>query len=639
VQPFVSIFLPEQIKAAIVEKLSKFRESLRQDHMAVQEIRMAKAAMANKAGQKTAKKQPARTPAEAPKHPTLPKSPTGIDGLDQITQGGFPRGRPTLVCGSAGSGKTLLAMEFLVRGATEFNEPGVFFAFEETGEELAQNVRSLGFDLHELEAKNKISVDHIHIDPAEIEETGDYDLEALFIRLGYAIDSIKAKRVVLDTLETLFGGLKNESLLRAELRRLFRWLKDRGVTAVITAERGDGTLTRQGLEEYVSDCVILLDHRVTDQTSTRRIRIVKYRGTSHGTNEYPFLINENGFSVIPITALGLDHKVSAERISTGIPRLDTMLDGGLYRGSSVLVSGTAGSGKSSLASHMAVASCQRNERCLYLAFEESPAQIMRNMRSISLDLAPCVKKGLLKFIAARPYFYGLEMHLAVILKHIQEFKPRLVVIDPISNFMNTGTQVDASSMLVRLVDFLKEHQITAVFVSLTSGGAREATDEGLSSLIDTWLLVRDIELGGERNRGMYILKARGTAHSNQIREFLITDHGIDIKDVYVGTEGVLTGSMRKAQEAKEQLEKQKMHEEMQRKQREMVRKRRALEARIVALQAELETEEEEITALLETDRLNAAQENSMREAMGRSRKSDTAASVKNKDGGDKNNGR
>jgi circadian clock protein KaiC len=571
-----------------------------------------------------------------PKNPTLPKSPTGISGLDEITKGGFPRGRPTLICGSAGSGKTLLAMEFLVRGATEYNEPGVFFAFEETAQELAQNVRSLGFNLEELEAQKKVNIDHIHIEPAEIEETGDYDLEALFIRLGYAIDSIKAKRVVLDTLETLFGGLKNEALLRSELRRLFRWLKDRGVTAVITAERGDGTLTRQGLEEYVSDCVILLDHRVSDQTSTRRIRIVKYRGTAHGTNEYPFLIDEAGFSVIPITSLGLEHDASDERVSTGVPRLDTMLEGGIYRGASVLISGTAGSGKSSLAAHMAMASCQRNERCLYLAFEESPAQITRNMRSIGLDLAPCVKKGLLKFVASRPYYYGLEMHLAVMHKLIQEFKPSLIVIDPISNFMNTGTLADASAMLVRLVDFLKQQQITAVFVSLTSGGMREGTDEGLSSLIDTWLLVRDIELGGERNRGMYILKSRGTAHSNQIREFLITKKGIDIQDVYVGSEGVLTGSMRKAQEAKEQAEKQVMHEEMLRKQRELVRKRRSLEARIVALQAELETEEEEIAALLENDRISAELAISNREAMKRSRKSDKTDAAPAKNAGGKN---
>jgi circadian clock protein KaiC len=596
---------------------------------------MAKSVMA-----KGAAKGLPKSPSRQPKNPTLPKSPTGIDGLDEITNGGFPRGRPTLICGSAGSGKTLLAMEFLVRGAIEYNEPGVFFAFEETGEELTQNVRSLGFNLDELEARNLMSVDYIHIDPAEIEETGDYDLEALFIRLGHAIDSIKAKRVVLDTIETLFGGLKNESVLRAELRRLFRWLKDKGVTAVITAERGDGKLTRQGLEEYVSDCVILLDHRVTDQTSTRRIRIVKYRGTAHGTNEYPFLIDEGGFSVIPITSLGLDHQASTERISTGIPRLDTMLDGGLYRGASVLISGTAGSGKSSLAAHMAMASCQRNERCLYLAFEESPAQIMRNMRSISLDLAPWVKKGLLEFVASRPYFYGLEMHLAIIHKRIQQFKPQLVVIDPVSNFVDTGTQAEANAMLVRLVDFLKQQQITAVFVSLTSGGMmRESTDEGFSSLIDTWLLVRDIELGGERNRGMYILKARGTAHSNQIREFLITNKGIDIQDVYVGSEGVLTGSMRKAQEAREQAEKQVLQDVMQRKQRELVRKRRALEAKIIALQAELETEEEDIATLLETDRLSAAQEISTREAMGRSRKSDKAATVTIKNGGDKNNGR
>lgn len=551
---------------------------------------------------------------------TLPKTPTGINGLDEITRGGFPKGRPTLVCGSAGCGKTLLAMEFLVRGATEFNEPGVFFAFEETGQELAQNVASLGFDLEELQRQNKVLLEHIHIESSEMEETGEYDLEGLFIRLGYAIDRIKAKRVVLDTLETLFGGFTNEALLRAELRRLFRWLKDKGVTAVITAERGDGTLTRQGMEEYVSDCVILLDHRVTDQTSTRRMRIVKYRGTSHGTNEYPFLIDETGFSVIPITSMGLDHKASNERISTGISRLDQMMEGGIHRGSSMLISGTAGSGKSSLAAHIAAAACARGERCLYLAFEESPQQIMRNMRSIGLNLEPYVKKGLLKFVATRPHFFGLEMHLATIHKQIRELEPGMVVIDPVSNFINAGTQIDANAMLVRLVDYLKSKSITAVFVSLTSGAAaREATDEGLSSLIDTWILLRDIELGGERNRGMYILKSRGTAHSNQIREFLITDKGLDVQDVYIGPEGVLTGSMRVAQEAREHAAAQKRMEEAQRKQRELERKRHALEAQILALKAEFAADEEETRHLMTNHSAFEVQEEKNRLAMKHSR--------------------
>ena len=364
----------------------------------------------------------------------MPKAPTGIQGLDEITGGGFPRGRPTLVCGSAGAGKTLLSAEFLVRGAMEYDEPGVFMAFEETAAELAQNVRSLGFDLEELEKRKKLAVDFVRIERSEIDETGDYDLEGLFIRLGAAIDSIGAKRVVLDTIENLFAGLQNQGILRAELRRLFRWLKDRGLSAVITAERGEGALTRHGLEEYVSDCVILLDHRVTDQISTRRLRIVKYRGTSHGTNEYPFLIDEDGFSVLPVTSLGLEHQVSEERISSGVPRLDTMLGGqGFYRGTTILASGTAGTGKTSLAAHFVDAACERGERCLYFSFEESPAQLIRNMRSIGLNLEKWSKKGLVQFHSSRATFYGLEMHLAIIHKIVQEFEPKAVVFDPIGS--------------------------------------------------------------------------------------------------------------------------------------------------------------------------------------------------------------
>ncbi len=536
---------------------------------------------------------------------TLPKAPTGIDGLDDITEGGFPRGRPTLICGSAGCGKTLLSMEFLVAGAIRYGEPGVFFAFEESSDELKQNVASLGFDLDALEAEGKLIVDHVHVEPQEIEETGEYDLEGLFIRLGYLIDSIGAKRVVLDTLETLFGGLQNEAILRAELRRLFRWLKDKGVTAVITAERGDGTLTRQGLEEYVSDCVILLDHRVIEQTSTRRLRIVKYRGTSHGTNEYPFLIDEDGFSVLPVTSLGLTHAVSSERVSTGVERLDGMLDGGIYRGSSVLISGTAGSGKSSLSAHFAQATCARGERCLYLAFEEAPAQIKRNMRSIGMDLQPWEDKGLLKFIATRPSFHGLEMHLTEIHKQVKAFQPATVIIDPISNFVAAGSEKEAAAMLLRLVDFLKMHGITAVFVNLTSGNgtvsaaaaAAEATDMGISSLIDTWILLRDIELNGERNRGMYVLKSRGTKHSNQIREFIISEHGIDLKDVYVGPEGVLTGSARIQQEAREAQQRRVRALEADSRGRTLERKRKALQAQILALQAAFEADAEEAARL------------------------------------------
>ena len=555
---------------------------------------------------------------------SLPKAPTGIQGLDEITGGGFPRGRPTLICGSAGAGKTLLAMEFLIRGATECNEPGVFMAFEETAPELTQNVRSLGFDLDELTKEKKLIIDYVRIERSEIDETGDYDLEGLFIRLAAAIDAVGAQRVVLDTIENLFAGLQNEGILRAELRRLFRWLKDQGVSAVITAERGEGALTRHGLEEYVSDCVILLDHRVTDQVSTRRLRIVKYRGTAHGTNEYPFLIDEDGFSVLPVTSLGLQHEVSNERISSGVPRLDTMLGGeGYFRGTTILVSGTAGTGKTSLAAHFVDAACRRGERCLYFSFEESQGQLIRNMRSIGLNLEQWSKKNLLQFHSSRATFYGLEMHLAIIHKTVQEFDPRVVIIDPIGSLIQAGNRRDAHTMLIRLIDFLKQRQVTAFLTNLTSGGeALEKTDVEISSIVDTWLFMRDIELDGERNRALYVLKSRGMAHSNQLREFLLTERGFDLLNVYVGPEGVLTGSSRLSQEAREQAAAVERQQEAQRKERERTRKREALEARIAALRKEFEVEEEEAatSASQDVSREKVIAEN--REAMSRSRQAD-----------------
>ena len=556
----------------------------------------------------------------------LPKAPTGISGLDEITLGGLPRGRPTLVCGAAGCGKTLLAMEFLLRGAEQFGETGVFMAFEETEQDLSQNVRSLGFDLDKLVADHKIAVDYVRIEPAEIHETGEYDLEGLFLRLGMAIDSVGAKRVVLDTLEALFGGFTNQGLLRAELRRLFRWLKDKGVTAIITGERGEGSLTRQGLEEYVSDCVILLDHRVTEQVSTRRLRIVKYRGSTHGTNEYPFLIDENGIHVLPLTSLKLNHAASTERISSGVSRLDSMLGGeGYYRGSSVLISGTAGTGKTSLSAHFANATCARGERCLYLAFEESPAQLVRNMKSIGLDLNPWIKKGLLRLEASRPTLHGIEMHLAVIHKMVNDFDPQVVIIDPVSNFSSAGSGSDAEAMVLRLIDFLKSRQITAMFVNLTAGGdAWEHTDVGVSSLIDTWILLRDIELAGERNRGLYVLKSRGMKHSNQIREFLLTSDGIQLQDVYIGPEGVLTGSMRAAQEDCEKAAALARGQEIERKQRDLARKRAALEAQIAALRVEFEAVEDESKRVSEHDRAREQQLASDRSAAALRRGADAA---------------
>ena len=563
----------------------------------------------------------------------LRKCPTGIVGLDQITNGGLPQGRPALVCGGAGCGKTLLAIEFIVRGATEFNEPGVFISFEETSEELAKNVRSLGFDLDKLVAQKKLAMDFVRVERAEIEETGEYDLEGLFVRLNHAIESIGAKRVVLDTIESLFSGLSNTAILRAELRRLFRWLKDKGVTAIITGEKGDGTLTRQGIEEYVSDCVIMLDHRVHDQLSTRRLRVVKYRGSTHGTNEYPFIIDEKGISVLPVTSLALDHLVPTTRISSGVERLDTMLGGkGYYRGSSILVSGTAGTGKTSLAASFARATCERGEKVLYFGFEESPAQIIRNMRSIGIDLEPHVQKGLLRFHSSRPTLYGLETHLTVMHKQIEEFKPALVIIDPVSNMLSAGVAQDVHSMLMRLMDYLKGKQITTFMSSLTrAGNAPEQSEVAISSLIDTWLFVRDIELGGERNRGMYVLKSRGMAHSNQIREFVLGRHGVQLLDVYVGPAGVLTGSARLAQEAKEEAEESASQREMQRQQIEAAAKRKALEAQIASLQAQLVGQSQIAERLAAEEQAKAAQDQAERTAMARSRRADVAiaASVGN----------
>jgi circadian clock protein KaiC len=554
----------------------------------------------------------------------LQKERTGIPGFDEITGGGLPAGRPTLICGSAGAGKTLFAMEFLVRGALLYDEPGVFMSFEESDLELTTNVASLGFDLNQLIADKKLLLDYVFIERSEIEETGGYDLEALFLRLGYAIDAIGAKRVVLDTLEALFSALPNEAIIRAELRRLFRWLKEKGVAAVITCERGDGTLTRYGLEEYVADCVILLDHRVQNQISTRRMRIVKYRGTSHGTNEYPFFIDERGFSVLPITALGLLHKAPTEFISTGIPRLDTMLDGrGFYKGSSILVSGTAGTGKSTLAAHFVEAACRRGERALFFAFEESQDQIIRNMRAVGIELEKFVKKGLLKFHNARPSSWGLEIHLAMIHKAIDEFNPDVVIVDPITNFLAVGDAFDTKSMLTRLIDFLKMKQITAMFSSLTSARNEiEDSEVGVSSLMDAWLLVKGIESNGERNRGLYILKARGIAHSNQIREFLLTNNGIELLDAYVGTEGVLMGSARSSQLARERAAEIERQHATARKEQDLRRKQELYEAQLVALKGQYESERDAILRELEDEQKRLSIAADQRLEMARLRKAD-----------------
>jgi circadian clock protein KaiC len=460
----------------------------------------------------------------------LPKTLTGIRGLDEITRGGLPRGRPTLVCGGPGSGKTLLALTFLVNGALHFDEPGVLMTFEENEEEIASDVASLGFDLPELIKAQKLAVDYVRVERSEIEETGEYDLEGLFVRLDQAIRTVGARRVVLDTIESLFAGLKNDAILRSELRRLFRWLKERGVTALITGERGDGALTRQGLEEYVSDAVILLDHRVHDQVSTRRLRVVKYRGSHHGTNEYPFLIDADGVSVLPVSSLALRHEAPLGRVSSGVAHLDLMLSGeGYYRGSTILVSGTAGTGKTSLAAHFLDAACRRGERCLCFLFEESPPQLLRNMRSIGIDLEPWTVSGLLQFHADRPSRYGLETHLVTMHQAVADFRPTVTVIDPVTNLMTVGTYSDVQAMLTRLIDHLKTANITAMLTSLMPGqGDAERTETTISSLMDTWIVLANDQVGNRHRRGLYVLKSRGMAHSNELCEFVMTNQGLEL---------------------------------------------------------------------------------------------------------------
>ncbi len=570
-----------------------------------------------------------KSPTPAFKAQRLPKCPTGIQGLDEITGGGLPRQRPTLVCGSAGCGKTLLAAEFLVRGAMQFDEPGVFMAFEETESELKANVASLGFDLDTLIDRKKILLDYVHIEQGDTQESGDYDLEGLFVRLGHAIDSIGAKRVVLDTLEVLFASLPNEAILRSELRRLFRWLKEKGVTAVITAERGREQLTRHGLEEYVSDCVILLDHRINDQIATRHLRVVKYRGAMHGTNEFPFLIGDEGISVLPITSLSLNHKVSAERIATGIPRLDAMLGGrGFFRGSSILLTGTPGTGKTIIAANFAQAAALRGERVLFFSFEESPDQIIRNMHSIGLRLDPLVKRGLLRFHSARPSLYGLEMHLATMFKEIAAFKPHVVVVDPITSLMSSGTDSEGKGMVTRLIDYLKAGLVTSLFTSLTQGGhALQQSEAAMSSLMDSWILLQDYEGNGERNRVLYVLKARGMAHSNQIREFLISNHGIDLVDAYIGPGGVLTGSARAAQHSLEKAAVLASQQEAAQLKREVERKHGALEYKISGLRSDYETEAAELRRIAEQVGTRTFVLGTERDASGILRQADVKASA------------
>ncbi|MBE9242604.1 circadian clock protein KaiC [Synechocystis salina] len=533
---------------------------------------------------------------------TLIKCPTGIQGFDEITNGGLPQARPTLICGSAGCGKTLFGVEFLVRGAIEYEEPGVLVTFEESAKEITQNVASLGWDLQDLIAKEKIFIDHIYVEASEIEETGEYDLEALFIRLGYAINKIGAKRILLDTIEVLFSGLDNANIVRSELRRLFHWLKEKGVTAIITGERGDKNLTRQGLEEYVSDCVIKLDQKTVEEIATRTIQVVKYRGSRHSNNEYPFLIEENGISVLPITSLVLNHSVSQERISTGIPQLDEMFGGqGYYRGSSILATGRAGTGKTTLASFFAQATCLRGERCLYLATEESPQQICRNLRSIGLDLSPYLESELLQFDAIRPTNYNLEMRLFKIHSWVRDFKPSLVIVDPMSNLIMSGSLNQTKNFFMRLIDYLKSQQITVFLTDLTGGNVgydNEQTEIGVSSLMDTWLELQTLKVNGERNRILYILKSRGMMHSNQVREFILSSDGVDLIEAYIGDGQVLTGTQRINQMLQEEAIAKKRQQVLELEKRNFERKKYLLQAEIDALQMKLTSQDEELEVLM-----------------------------------------
>ena len=558
------------------------------------------------------------------KPPGIRKCPTGIRGLDEITEGGLPRGRATLVCGGAGCGKTLLAVEFITHGILEYGEPGVFVSFEEPVKDLMANVASLGFDLRDMVRRGLLAMDEVRVDRSEIEETGEYDLGGLFVRLGALIDQVKAKRVALDTIDGLFDGLPNEAILRAELRRLFRWLKAKGVTSIVTAEQGEGTLTRHGLEEYVSDCVVQLDHRVRNQIATRRLRVVKYRGSQHRTNEYPTMIGSKGLSVLPISSLGLSYPVSKARVSTGIPRLDVMLGGqGYFRGSSILVSGNAGTGKTSLAAAFADSVCRGGQKCLFLSFEESPEQLIRNMASIGFDLKRWAARGLLRFRSQRVTMYGLENHLANLHLWVEEFSPTTVIMDPVTSLIGEGLSGEVEAMLTRTIDYLKGRGITAFFTTLSRGGDQtEGTEVSISSLIDTWLHLRTFESGGERARGLVVIKSRGMAHSNQVREFILTDTGVKLRDPYVGPGQVLMGSSREVQEARDRERAGKARQSFERHQRELEGERLKLEAQIESMRQLMNNLTLEMKAASSREQLRTTRRRRERSQMKIARKAD-----------------
>jgi circadian clock protein KaiC len=566
--------------------------------------------------------RPASSSATA--NPGIRKAHTGIEGFDEVTGGGLPHGRTTLITGAAGSGKTLFGIEFLVHGALDYDEPGVLMAFEESGADLAANVASLGFDLDQMQADGKLSIESFRLDPRMIVETGEYDLDGLFIRLGAAVDALGAKRVVLDSIEILFSALHDTGAVRSELARLFAWLKDRDLTAVATGERGDGLITRHGIEEYVSDCVITLDHRVHEQISTRRLRVVKYRGSLHGTNEFPFLITDRGIVVLPVMSAHLEHTASRERVLTGVPRLDTMLGGGIYRGSSVLLGGEAGTGKTTLAAKMLESACAHGERALFVSEEESPAQLVRNMASVGIDLQRWVDAGLLRLWAVRPTAYGLEMHLASLLRMVNDFDPSIVALDAMASLNTNGVITDVTSLIIREIDLLKSRGLTAVLTSLLDAGD-ERDASRVSSLMDTWLLIRNVQTNGEQNRLLSVRKSRGTAHSNQVREFVLSGSGLELLDVSVGANGAIVGSARLAVEAEERVAELQRAEVIDRRHRGMARRRTEAVAQVEALHAILDAEEAEAERLDSDDARRLRVIEHEEAAMGFHRGADAAA--------------
>ncbi len=559
---------------------------------------------------------------EAP-GPPLPKAPTGVAGLDEITRGGLPKGRSTLLTGGTGCGKTLLGLQFLVAGAREYGEPGVLITFEESAEKVTANFASLGFDLDGLLRDGLLVIYAFRAEPTEVVGTGEFDFEPLLLLLDEAIKRIGARRVVLDSIESLFGMFSAQAIVRAELGRLFGWLEDRAVTAIVTGERGDnGSLSRHGIEEFVSDCVIALDHRVHEGVATRRLQVVKYRGSAHETNEYPFIISAGGFSVWPVTAVSLDYGASEERVSTGVPRLDYMLSGGLFRGSTVLVSGSAGTGKTTLGAQLIDAACARGERALLVLYEESTDEVIRNMRSVGLNLRRWAEAGPLRIWAVRPTEFGLESHLAAVSELLAEHAPAVAVMDGIASLLSGPGRGEVASMLARKFHLFKSRGITAMATILTEDDIESAI--GVSSRADTWLLLRNIESDGERNRLLFVLKQRGSANSNQVREFVLTDHGVELVDVYVGPAGVLTGSARLAQETRERDAGLQQQEDQQRRTRELRRGIARGQAQLAALQDELAAQQAELGRIAGREQHRAADGQAARLAMAAQRRADPA---------------